>query len=124
MSVGVGRDAETLASMGTAAERWAPRRGPTDRARRRSSRRLDVTAFDPGVRVHVVGVGGAGMSGLARLLVEAGAVVSGSDLADSAVLEGLRTLGVSVAVGHDATNASNADVVLWSPAWRATTSNS
>jgi len=75
-----------------------------------------VTAFDPGVRVHVVGVGGAGMSGLARLLVEAGAVVSGSDLADSAVLEGLRTLGVSVAVGHDATNASNADVVLWSPA--------
>jgi UDP-N-acetylmuramate--alanine ligase len=77
---------------------------------------LDVTAFDPGVRVHVVGVGGAGMSGLARLLVEAGAVVSGSDLADSAVLEGLRTLGVSVAVGHDATNASNADVVLWSPA--------
>lgn len=75
-----------------------------------------MTAFDPGVRVHVVGVGGAGMSGLARLLVEAGAVVSGSDLADSAVLEGLRTLGVSVAVGHDATNASNADVVLWSPA--------
>jgi UDP-N-acetylmuramate--alanine ligase len=72
--------------------------------------------FDPGVSVHVVGVGGAGMSGLARLLVESGAVVSGSDLADSSQLESLRTLGVTVAVGHDAVNVGHPDVVLWSPA--------
>jgi UDP-N-acetylmuramate--alanine ligase len=78
---------------------------------------LVVTVFSPGVRVHVVGVAGAGMSGLARLLVESGAVVSGSDLADSVALEALRDLGVSVFVGHDGTNV-DADVVLWSPAVR------
>ena len=75
-----------------------------------------VTLFEPGVSVHVVGVGGAGMSGLARLLVESGAVVSGSDLADSSLLEALRTAGVRVAIGDDAANGANADVVLWSPA--------
>jgi UDP-N-acetylmuramate--alanine ligase len=75
-----------------------------------------VNVFEPGVRVHVVGVGGAGMSGLARLLVESGAVVSGSDLADSAVLEELRAIGVTVAVGHEAVNVAHADVVVWSPA--------
>ncbi len=75
-----------------------------------------MNVFEPGVRVHVVGVGGAGMSGLARLLVESGAVVSGSDLADSAVLEELRAMGVTVAVGHEAVNAAHADVVVWSPA--------
>jgi UDP-N-acetylmuramate--alanine ligase len=75
-----------------------------------------VTTFAPGVRIHVVGIGGAGMSGLARLLVESGAVVSGSDLADSAVLEALRTSGVAVTLGHDAANTLDADVVLWSPA--------
>lgn len=75
-----------------------------------------MNVFEPDVRVHVVGVGGAGMSGLARLLVESGAVVSGSDLADSAVLEELRATGVTVAVGHEALNAAHADVVVWSPA--------
>jgi UDP-N-acetylmuramate--alanine ligase len=67
-------------------------------------------------RVHIVGVGGAGMSGVARLLVERGARVSGSDAQDSAVLEELRAAGVSVDVGHDAHHGSDADVVLWSPA--------
>ena len=75
-----------------------------------------MTAFEPGVRVHVVGVGGAGMSGLARLLVESGALVSGSDLADSAMLDELRTFGVSVALGHDSSNVTDAQIVLWSPA--------
>ena len=63
-----------------------------------------------------MGVGGAGMSGLARLLVESGTLVSGSDLADTVVLEELRTLGVAVAVGHDASNTVGAEFVLWSPA--------
>lgn len=75
-----------------------------------------MTVFEPGVRVHIVGVGGAGMSGLARLLVDAGALVSGSDLADSSVLEELRARGVTINVGHDASHAENAEVVLWSPA--------
>ena len=42
-----------------------------------------MSVFRPGVRVHVVGVGGAGMSGMAMLLSEYGAVVSGSDAASS-----------------------------------------
>jgi len=60
--------------------------------------------------------GGAGMSGVARLLVERGARVSGSDAQDSSALEGLRALGVDVYVGHDAHHGADADVVLWSPA--------
>ena len=69
-----------------------------------------------GLRVHIVGVGGAGMSGLARLLVEMGVVVSGSDVVDSVVLDELRNAGVLVTLGHDASNVASVDVVLWSPA--------
>lgn len=75
-----------------------------------------MSVLAPEARIHVIGVGGAGMSGVARLLVEMGASVSGSDLADSVALEGLRDVGVSVHVGHDETSGANADVVLWSPA--------
>ncbi|MGB8197492.1 MAG: UDP-N-acetylmuramate--L-alanine ligase [Acidimicrobiales bacterium] len=75
-----------------------------------------MTLFDPGTHVHVVGIGGAGMSGLARFLVESGAMVSGSDLTDSSLLDSLRSLGITIAVGHDASNGADADVVLWSPA--------
>lgn len=57
-------------------------------------------------RVHFVGIGGAGMSGLARILLQRQAVVSGSDRADSATLDGLRELGAAVAVGHRAENLS------------------
>ncbi len=72
--------------------------------------------FDPGTRVHVVGVGGAGMSGLARLLSERGCVVSGSDGRDSPTLDELAASGLAVSVGHDARNTLGAQVVLWSPA--------
>ena len=72
--------------------------------------------FVPGVRVHVVGVGGAGMSGLALLLTEMGATVSGSDVVDSPVLDALRARGVAVEVGHAEHHLSDAQVVLWSPA--------
>jgi UDP-N-acetylmuramate--alanine ligase len=75
-----------------------------------------VSAFWPGARVHVVGVGGAGMSGMAMLLSEFGAVVSGSDVAESAVFDDLRARRVSVFAGHDATHVEGADIVLWSPA--------
>lgn len=51
-------------------------------------------------RIHVVGVGGAGMSGIATVLVRMGHTVSGSDLRDSSVLERLRALGVDARVGH------------------------
>lgn len=66
--------------------------------------------------VHVVGVGGAGMSAVAQLLVERNVEVTGSDTHDSPRLEQLRAAGVGVIVGHDDAAARTADVVLWSPA--------
>ena len=55
-------------------------------------------------RAHLVGVGGAGMSGIARILVDRGFAVSGSDARDSTVLAGLAGRGVLTAVGHRADN--------------------
>lgn len=67
-------------------------------------------------RVHVVGIGGAGMSGLARLLYERGAVVSGSDRVSSSRLDELRRLGITTVVGHAPELSARADVILSSPA--------
>jgi UDP-N-acetylmuramate--alanine ligase len=75
-----------------------------------------MSVLDPGTRVHVVGVGGAGMSALAMLLAERGDVVSGSDALDTPVLEELRARNVITFVGHDAHHVEGAEVVLWSPA--------
>jgi len=55
-------------------------------------------------RAHLVGVGGAGMSGIARILADRGFAVSGSDARDSPMLAGLAARGVLTAVGHDAAN--------------------
>lgn len=65
-----------------------------------------MTRFDlEGSRsVHVVGIGGAGMSGIASVLARMGHRVSGSDLKDSTVLERLRAQGMAVSVGHTAGN--------------------
>jgi UDP-N-acetylmuramate--alanine ligase len=70
-------------------------------------------------RIHFVGIGGIGMSGLAELLQNQGYRVSGSDVAESAAVERLRSLGVEIAVGHDAEHARGADVVVVSSAIRA-----
>ena len=70
-------------------------------------------------RVHFVGIGGAGMSGIARILLGRGAPVSGSDAKDSAVLLGLRALGARVSVGHSADNVADVDTVVFSTAIRA-----
>jgi UDP-N-acetylmuramate--alanine ligase len=75
-----------------------------------------VTESLVGTRVHIVGVGGAGMSGLARLLVEMGVIVSGSDTAESPTLAQLRTAGVSVELGHAAQHSTGAQIITWSPA--------
>lgn len=74
------------------------------------------TLFVPGSRVHVIGCGGAGMSGLARFFLERGCWVSGSDAAASAVTSALEDAGVSVFIGHDARHVVGADVVIASPA--------
>jgi UDP-N-acetylmuramate--alanine ligase len=75
-----------------------------------------VTWLASGTRVHIVGVGGAGMSAVARLLAESGCEVSGSDRSGSSELVALAAAGVRVAVGHDAAHGADAQVVLWSPA--------
>ncbi len=75
-----------------------------------------MSVFQPLTRVHVVGVGGAGMSGMALLLAEMGATVSGSDAVASSVLDELRVHNVTTFVGHRASNVEGAAVLLWSPA--------
>ena len=66
--------------------------------------------------IHFVGIGGSGMNGIAEVLLNLGFQVSGSDLADSAVVERLRKLGASVHVGHAAGNIAGADAVVVSTA--------
>ncbi|MFL6267625.1 MAG: UDP-N-acetylmuramate--L-alanine ligase [Actinomycetes bacterium] len=68
--------------------------------------------------VHLVGVGGAGMSGLARLLLAAGHRVTGSDRSESATLEALRALGAEVWAGHDGARLGRPDLVVASTAIR------
>jgi UDP-N-acetylmuramate--alanine ligase len=70
--------------------------------------------------VHFVGIGGIGMSGIAELLANLGYVVSGSDEKRSATTDRLATLGIRVALGHDAEQVGEADVVVISSAVRAT----
>ncbi|HEY2966887.1 MAG TPA: UDP-N-acetylmuramate--L-alanine ligase [Casimicrobiaceae bacterium] len=67
-------------------------------------------------RVHFVGIGGAGMSGIAEVLLTQGYRVTGSDLAHSAATRRLTELGARVAIGHAAANIEGADVVVVSTA--------
>ncbi|TAG81739.1 MAG: UDP-N-acetylmuramate--L-alanine ligase [Betaproteobacteria bacterium] len=67
-------------------------------------------------RIHFVGIGGIGMSGIAEVLANQGYQVSGSDASDSAVLARLRAQGVRVAVGHQAKNLEDAQAVVVSSA--------
>ncbi|MFG2731354.1 UDP-N-acetylmuramate--L-alanine ligase [Streptomyces canus] len=75
------------------------------------------TAMD---RPHFIGIGGAGMSGIAKILAQRGAKVAGSDAKDSATAEALRALGATVHIGHAAEHlASDATCVVVSSAIRA-----
>jgi UDP-N-acetylmuramate--alanine ligase len=67
-------------------------------------------------RIHIVGIGGAGMSAIALVLRDMGHHVSGSDLKDSPVAERLRSHGIAVAVGHSPENVAGSDAVTYSPA--------
>ena len=66
----------------------------------------------PGAHVHLVGIGGAGMSALARILLERGHTVSGSDLRSGRATAGLVAMGARVAVGHAAGHVDGADLVV------------
>jgi UDP-N-acetylmuramate--alanine ligase len=69
-----------------------------------------------GKRVHLVGVGGAGMSGIARIMASHGISVSGSDAKDSSVLAGLRAIGIKTFVGHNAEQAEGVEFLVYSSA--------
>ncbi len=69
-------------------------------------------------RVHFVGIGGAGLSGIARIMLARGITVSGSDAKDSRTLVALRALGATCHLGHDAANLGDADTVVVSTAVR------
>ncbi len=67
-------------------------------------------------RVHFIGIGGIGMCGLAELLYNMGAKVTGSDIAENANVVRLRDMGLQISIGHEATNIGNAEVVVYSSA--------
>ena len=67
-------------------------------------------------KLHFVGIGGIGMSGIAELLLNLGFKITGSDINDSAVIKNLRNKGADVAQGHAAKNVIDADVLVYSSA--------
>ena len=69
-----------------------------------------------GKRIHFIGIGGSGMSGLARIALADGITVSGSDAKDSSVLAALSALGATVYNTHDAAHVDGVDVVIYSTA--------
>jgi UDP-N-acetylmuramate--alanine ligase len=70
-------------------------------------------------RIHFVGIGGVGMSGIAEILFNLGYTITGSDLSDSPTLKRLSALGLQTFVGHAASNVADADAVVTSTAVRA-----
>jgi UDP-N-acetylmuramate--alanine ligase len=66
--------------------------------------------------VHFVGIGGSGMSGIARLFLSAGHTVTGSDRSENHNTEALRALGATVSIGHDAANLGDADAIVFTGA--------
>lgn len=81
-----------------------------------------LPAIRPGLRVHLVGAGGSGMSGLAHILLDRGCSVSGSDLKPGSVLDELAARGMRVHSGHDPAHAHGAELVVYSSAIRTTNS--
>jgi UDP-N-acetylmuramate--alanine ligase len=79
---------------------------------------MEVPMFRKARRLHFVGIGGSGMSGIAEVLVNMGYQVSGTDLASSQATRRLKRLGADVHRGHKAAHARGADVVVVSSAVR------
>ncbi|HEY2556019.1 MAG TPA: Mur ligase domain-containing protein, partial [Diaminobutyricibacter sp.] len=73
---------------------------------------LTMTIPDELGALHFVGIGGSGMSGIARLFLEAGYTVTGSDVRDSSNVHALRDLGATITIGHDAANVGDADTLV------------
>jgi UDP-N-acetylmuramate--alanine ligase len=97
-------------------------RSPQAQAADGSNRRFDFTTEIPDASslgsVHFIAIGGAGMSGVARVMLARGLKVSGSDAKESLVLTALATEGARVHIGHDASHLQDADTVVISSAIR------
>lgn len=76
---------------------------------------LDLTKLS-GLNIHFIGIGGAGMSGIARIMLAKSIEVSGSDKSESQMTMALKALGAKVQIGHDAKNIDGADLVVVSAA--------
>ena len=70
-------------------------------------------------RIHFVGIGGAGMGGIAEVLLNEGYQISGSDIGENQVVKRLRALGASIIIGHQAENITQASVIVVSTAINA-----
>ncbi len=90
------------------------------RSRRPASRDTGTSLYGAGMermrRIHFVGIGGAGMGGIAEVLCNLGYQVSGSDLHDNAMTRHLRELGATIYIGHGAAHVAECDVVVTSTA--------
>lgn len=67
-------------------------------------------------KIHFVGIGGIGMSGIAEIMLNQGFQISGSDLSNTEITESLKTKGVTIYEGHSADNVKDADVLVYSSA--------
>lgn len=79
-------------------------------------RRVDIDSIADMRRFHFIGIGGAGMSALAHILLEEGCTVTGSDLSESGLLRELRALGATIHQGHAAENLGDPEAVVVSTA--------
>ena len=68
------------------------------------------------LKVHFIGIGGIGMSGIAEILHNLGYTVSGSDISESANVKKLQSEGVEIFIGHNSSNITNAQLVVYSSA--------
>ena len=100
----------------------SPGSRPSAYAGNGSNQRFDFTAEVPAASslgtVHFIGIGGAGMSGVARVMLARGLTVTGSDAKESLVLSALVAEGAQVSIGHDAGHLREADTVVISSAIR------
>jgi UDP-N-acetylmuramate--alanine ligase len=67
-------------------------------------------------KIHFIGIGGIGMSGIAQILLNQGYLISGSDINESDSVLYLRKKGASIYIGHEASNVKNVDIVVYSSA--------
>lgn len=92
-------------------------RGPWEGTRKMSSEVVDsIPALSELGHVHIMGIGGAGMSGIARILHDRGVQVSGCDARDSRRLASLAAVGIHCAVGHDPAHLHDVDTLVLSTA--------